>query len=95
MIQGKQVFTFIDTKSGVTKDGEKYLSVNVMTKGNSKQKLSFITKDEDLINKISQTKFIDFQDIVLIVDFKRLINQNRYSYWDCELIGIGNNNTNN
>lgn len=95
MLQAKQVFTFIDSKSGVTKDGEKYLSINVMTKGNNKQKLSFLTKDDDLINKISQTKFIDFQDIVLIVDFKRLINQNRYSYWDCELIGIGNNNTNN
>lgn len=94
MIQGKQVFTYVDNKVGVTQDGEKYLVINVMTKGKNKQKLSFLTKDSELINKISQIKFIDFQDIVLIIEFKRLINQNRYPYWDCELIGIGNNNTN-
>lgn len=95
MIQGKQVFTYVDSKTGVSQDGEKYFAINVMTKGNHKQKLSFITKNEDLINKLSQIKFIDFQDVVLIVEFKRLINQNRYSYWNCELIGIGNNNANN
>jgi len=94
MIQGKQVFTYVDSKTGVTQDGEKYFAISVMTKGNNKQKLSFLTKNNDLITKLSQTKFIDFQDIVLIIEFKRLINQNRYSYWDCELIGIGSNNTN-
>lgn len=94
MIQGKQVFTYIDSKAGVTQDGEKYFAINVMTKGNNKQKLSFLTKNDDLITKLSQTKFIDFQDIVLIIEFKRLINQNRYSYWNCELIGIGNNTNN-
>jgi len=94
MVQGKQVFTFIDSKTGVTQDGERYFAINVMTKG-KKQKLSFLTKDDELISKLSQMKFIDFQDIVLIVEFKRLINQNRYPYWSCELIGIGNNNTNN
>lgn len=94
MIQGKQVFTYVDSKVGVTQDGEKYFAINVMTKGSHKSKLSFITKNEGVINKLSQMKFIDFQDIVLIVEFKRLINQNRYSYWNCELIGIGNNNGN-
>lgn len=94
MIQGKQVFTYVDSKFGVTQDGEKYFAINVMTKGNGKQKLSFLTKNDDLISKLSQMKFIDFQDVVLIVEFKRLINQNRYSYWNCELIGIGSNNTN-
>lgn len=91
MIQGKQVFTYIDSKTGVTQDGEKYFAINVITKGNKKQKLSFLTKNDDLITKLSQTKFIDFQDVILTIEFKRLINQNRYSYWDCELIGIGNN----
>jgi len=94
MIQGKQVFTYVDSKTGVTQDGEKYFAINVMTKGNNKQKLSFLTKNDDLITKLSQTKFIDFQDIILVVEFKRLINQNRYSYWNCELIGIGNNTNN-
>lgn len=94
MIQGKQVFTYIDSKTGVTQDGEKYFAINVITKGNKKQKLSFLTKNDDLITKLSQTKFIDFQDVILTIEFKRLINQNRYSYWDCELIGIGNNTNN-
>ena len=54
MIQGKQVFTYVDSKTGVTQDGEKYFAINVMTKANHKHKLSFITKDEELINKLSQ-----------------------------------------
>lgn len=91
MFKASQVFTFIDTTSGVTQDGEKYFAINVMSKGTHKKKISFITKDEELINKLSSMKFIDFQDIVLTVSFTRLINQNRYSYWNCELIDIGNN----
>ena len=94
MFKASQVFTFIDTTSGVTQDGEKYFAINVMSKGTHKKKLSFITKDEELINKLSSMKFIDFQDIVLTVSFTRLINQNRYSYWNCELIDIGSNRNN-
>lgn len=94
MFKASQVFTFIDTTSGVTQDGEKYFAINVMSKGTHKKKISFITKDEELINKLSSMKFIDFQDIVLTVSFTRLINQNRYSYWNCELIDIGNNRNN-
>lgn len=95
MFKSSQVFTFIDTASGVTQDGEKYFAINVMSKGTHKKKLSFITKDTELINKIAQMKFIDFQDIVLTVVFSRLINQNRYSYWNCELIDVGTNRNNN
>ena len=94
MFKASQVFTFIDTASGVTQDGEKYFAINVMSKGTHKKKISFITKNEELINKLSAMKFIDFQDIVLTVSFTRLINQNRYSYWNCELIDIGNNRNN-
>lgn len=94
MFKSSQVFTFIDTASGVTQDGEKYFAINVMSKGTHKKKLSFITKDAELINKIAQMKFIDFQDIVLTVVFSRLINQNRYSYWNCELIDVGTNRNN-
>ena len=94
MFEAKQVFTFIDTASGVTQDGEKYFAINVMSKGTHKKKLSFITKNEELINKLSSMKFVDFQDVVLTVSFTRLVNQNRYSYWNCELIDIGNNRSN-
>jgi len=96
MLQAKQVFTFIDSKAGVNQDGEKYIAINVMTKGNSKKNVSFVAKRPEVIDKISQMKFIDFQDIVLIVEFNRLFNNERkVSYWSAELIGIGNNNTNN
>ena len=94
MFKASQVFTFIDTASGVTQDGEKYFAINVMSKGTHKKKLSFITKEEELINKLSSMKFIDFQDIVITVSFTRLINQNRYSYWNCELIDVGTNRNN-
>lgn len=95
MIQGKQVFTFIDSKVGVNQDGEKYLAINVMTK-NSKKNVSFIAKRSEVIDKISQMKFIDFQDIVLILEFSRLYNiERKVGFWSVELIGIGNNNTNN
>lgn len=94
MFKSSQVFTFIETTSGVTQDGEKYFAINVMSKGTHKKKLSFITKNEELINKLTQMKFIDFQDIVLTVKFERLINQNRYGYWDCELVDVGTNRNN-
>lgn len=96
MIQGKQVFTYIDSSAGVNQDGEKYFAINVMTKGKSKKKLSFVAKNPELLDKITQIKFIDFQDIVLILNFDRVFNKERKtSYWSVELIGIGNNNTNN
>lgn len=95
MFKSSNVFTYIDSMAGVTQDGEKYFAINVMSKGTHKKKLSFITKDVELINKISQMKFIDFQDVVLTVSFTRLINQNRYSYWNCELIDVGTNRNNN
>ena len=63
MIQGTQVFSFIEKKIGVTQDGEKYVAVNVLSKDN--QKLSFISKNEDLINKISSLQLTKFQDIKL------------------------------
>lgn len=96
MVQGKQVFTYVDSSAGVNQDGEKYIAINVMTKGANKKKLSFFTKKPELIDKISQMRFVDFQDVVLILEFSRLFNiERKVSYWTVELIGIGNNNTNN
>ena len=89
MIQGTQVFNFVDRRLGVTKDGEKYLALNVLSKDN--QKLSFITKKEELINKISSLQLTKFQDIKLNFNFSREFNrEKRVSYWCCELVGVGN-----
>lgn len=89
MIQGTQTFSFIEKKIGVTQDGEKYIAVNVLSKDN--QKLSFISKKEDVINKISSLQLTKFQDIKLNFNFIREFNkEKRVSYWSCELIGVGN-----
>ncbi len=95
MLQAKGTFTFIDSVTGINQDGEKYFAINVMTKGNSKKKLSFVAKKPELLDKLSGTKFLDFQDVTLILDFDRLYNkEKKTSYWSVELIGIGNNGNN-
>ena len=94
VIQGKQTFTYIDSTTGVNQDGEKYFAINVITK-NDKRKLSFVAKKPDVLDKIVGLKFIDFQDIELSLEFDRIFNpEKRTSYWNCELIGIGNNRIN-
>lgn len=95
MLQAKAIFTYIDSVTGINQDGEKYFAINVMTKGNSKKKLSFVAKKPEVLDKLSGTKFLDFQDVTLILDFDRLYNkEKKVSYWSVELIGIGNNGNN-
>lgn len=90
MLISKGVFTFVNKKVGVNQDGEKYFAIDVISKGVNKNKLSFLTKDEKLINKLYDYKFTDFQDISITVDFSRLYNSNRYPYWSPVLVGVGN-----
>lgn len=94
MVQGKQVFTFIEKVTGVNSDGEKYFAINVLTK-DTKKKLSFVTKDNILIDKLLSVKFIDYQDVILVLEFNRIYNaEKKVSYWNCELVGVANNGNN-
>ena len=87
MVLAKETFNFIDKREGVTKDGAKYLSINVLSKDN--RKFNFITKDIDLVNKISPLNIQKFSPIKLILDFERVFNrEKRTSYWTCNLVGI-------
>ena len=87
MVVAKETFNFIDKREGVTKDGEKYLSINVLSRDN--RKFNFITKDMDLVNKISPLNIQKFSPIKLILDFERVFNrEKRTSYWTCNLIGV-------
>lgn len=87
MVLAKETFNFIDKREGVTKDGAKYLSINVLSKDN--RKFNFITKDMDLVNKISPLNIQKFSPIKLILDFERVFNrEKRTSYWTCNLVGI-------
>ncbi len=88
MINGIQVFSYIDKKIGVTQNGEQYLALNCLSKDN--KKFNFISKRPEVIDKISQTNFTKFQDIKLHFDFNREFNkEKKVSYWTCELVGIG------
>lgn len=88
MINGTQVFSYIDKKVGVTKDGEQYIAINVLSKDN--RKFNFISKSAEVIDKISQTNFTKFQDVKLHFDFNREFNkEKKISYWICEIVGVG------
>lgn len=87
MISCKEEFNFIDKRVAVTKDGEQYISINVISKDN--KKFNFISKDTKLIDKISPLNLQRFAPIRLILDFERVFNkEKRTSYWTCELIGV-------
>lgn len=88
MINGIQVFSYIDKKIGVTKDGEQYIALNVLSKDN--RKFNFISKSPEVIDKLSQASFTKFQDIKLHFDFNREFNkEKKISFWTCEVIGVG------
>lgn len=88
MINGVQIFSFISKSVGITKEGEKFLALNVLSKDN--RKFNFITKTPDVIDKISQTNFTKFQDVKLQFNFDREYNRDKKtSYWTCEIVGIG------
>lgn len=88
MITGVQVFSYIDKKVGVTKEGEQYIAINVLSKDN--RKFNFISKEPNVIDKIGQANFTKFQDLKLHFDFDKEYNQEkRTSYWVCELLGVG------
>ena len=87
MFTCKEEFNFIDKRVGVTKEGEQYISFNVLSKDN--KKFNFISKDSKLIDKIAPLNLQRFAIIKLIVDFERVYNiERKISYWTCNLIGV-------
>ena len=87
MISCKEEFNFIDKRVGVTKEGEQYISINVLSKDN--KKFNFISKDEKIINRISPLNLQRFAPIKLILSFERVFNkEKRTSYWTCGLVGV-------
>ncbi len=88
MINGTQVFSFIDRVVGVTQQGEQYIAINVLAKDN--KKYSFFGKSPELIDKLSTMQLTKFQDVKLHFSFTREFNkEKRTSYWHCELVGVG------
>lgn len=89
MFKCKKEFIYVSRSTGVNQDNCKYIALNVLSK-EDKTKQSFITKDFELISKLDNMKFNDFQNVLLTVEFKKVFNRNtRYSSWQCELIDVG------
>lgn len=87
MITCKEEFNFVDKRIGVTKDGEQYISINVLSKDN--KKFNFISKDKKLIDKVAPLNLQRFAIIKLILCFERVFNkEKRTSYWTCNLVGV-------
>ena len=87
MFKGQETFNFIDKRVGVTKDGEKYVCINVISKDN--QNVSFISKDTKLIDKIGSINLTRFAPIKLTFDVSKEFNsKTRYSNWVVTLIGV-------
>ena len=88
MFKSTSKVNYVDKTLGVTKDGEKYISVNVMPVGDSK-KYSFLSKDEEVINLFNTLDFKRFEEITIVVGFNREFNQEkRTSYWSAILLGV-------
>lgn len=87
MIKGQATFNFIDKRIGVTKDGEQYISINVLSEDNLK--LNFISKDPKFIDKIGGLNITRFSPIKLYFEVVRVFNpEKRTSYWSVNLIGV-------
>lgn len=89
MIRGSCVFSYVGSKTGVTKDGEKYIALNVLTKDSNKRKFSFVITNSEIIDKVASRKYVDFQDIKVFFDVIRVFNsQTRYSHWEVNVVGV-------
>ena len=83
-----KTFTYLDYKTGVNKDGEKFVAMNVRDKA-TKKNYNFICVIPEMVDKIVNAKFIDFQDLKLKILFDRVYNKNtRFWNWQAEIVDI-------
>ena len=84
----KSKFNYIDKVLGVTKDGEQYVSINVI-EINGTKKYNFISKDAQVIELFKKLEISRFAEINLKLSFVREFNpESRFSYWSCNLLGV-------
>lgn len=88
MFISKCKVNFVDKVVGVTKDGEKYISVNVIPIDDNK-KYNFISKDDNVINLFNTYDFKRFEEITISLAFIREFRpETRTSYWAVVLTGV-------
>lgn len=83
----KGKFKYLSHTCSINADGEKYVSVSILT--DSQSKFSFVSHDEELIKQFQSVKIEAFSDIVLVIGFDRVFNpKTRYSNWQATLLGV-------
>ena len=85
MIVGKSNFLFLSKRVGTTKDGERFIAFDLID--SSDRKHSFMTTNPKLLDELNQKQFAKYSEILVTVGFTKAYNQNRYSYWQAELLG--------
>lgn len=84
----KSKFNYIDKVLGVTKDGEQYVSINVIEINGTKN-YNFLSKDTQVIELFKKLEISRFAEINLKLGFVREFNpESRFSYWSCNLLGV-------
>lgn len=87
MINGNAKFYFIDKLVGVTKEGEQYLSINVLSEDN--RKFNFITKDPKIIDRLAPLNIQKFALVKLTFSIDKIFNpETRFSHWNVSLTGV-------
>lgn len=87
MIKGVETFNFIDKRVGVTKEGEQYIAINVITKDN--EKVNFVSKNPDVIDALGSININRFAPIKLKFETNRKYNkEKKFYFWAVELIGV-------
>lgn len=88
MFISEKTFNFIEKTKGITKDGDKYISVSVIDSDDN-SKYSFYSKDDDVISSLSKLQISRFADITLIISFEKVFNpKTRFSNWQPLLVGV-------
>ena len=87
LFKSKQRFKFLEKICSINGDGEKYVSVSVLSSAN--KKFSFVSHDEALIQQFQSLNIENLSDIVLIVGFDKVFNhRTRFSNWQPVLLGV-------
>lgn len=87
LFKSKQYFKFLEKICSINSDGEKYISVSVLS--NTNKKFSFVSHDENLIQEFQNLQIENLSDIILIVGFDKVFNsRTRFSNWQPVLLGV-------
>lgn len=87
LFQDKSRFKFLEKVCSINQDGEKYVSISVLSLDN--KKFNFISHDDSVIQTIQSLNIENLSDIIVNVGFYKSFNpRTRFSNWQCDLLGV-------